>query len=264
LKLKKKIRIFSTLPREPRREPRRGTELMPMRPTIPEAGAGAAVNGASHVAPARGLFKNQAYEEIKRMIQSGELASGAFIAERPLAAKLGMSTTPVRSALQRLEIEGLISISPQQGAVVRDFSFRDVTELYEIRMALEPFVARRIAGRLTPEQVARVEANLEAQRENLVRRDIGLCVRLDEDFHTLFSEFLDNQEICRVMGSLRDKTHRIFHRVFSLNPGRMEGSYQEHLVIAETIIRGDAELAARRVENHLDYGRRALVDPRGA
>jgi DNA-binding GntR family transcriptional regulator len=210
------------------------------------------------------LFKSRAYDAIKQMILSGELAPGAFLAERPLAARLGMSTTPVRSALQRLEVEGLLSISPQQGAVVRDFSFRDITELYEIRMALEPFVARQIAGRLTPDQVERIQANLKAQRENLARRDISRCVRLDEDFHTLFSEFLDNREICRVMSQLRDKTHRVFSRVFALNPGRMEGSYQEHVVIAETIIQGDADLAAQRVEAHLDYGRRALLDPRRA
>jgi DNA-binding GntR family transcriptional regulator len=233
---------------------------MPTKPAMP----GTAANDGSGHAPARGLFKSRAYDEIKRMILSGELAPGAFIAERPLAAKLGMSTTPVRSALQRLEVEGLLSISPQQGAVVRDFSFREITELYEIRMALEPFVARQIAGRLSPAQVERVNANLEAQRENLAHRDIALCVRLDEDFHTLFSDFLDNQEICRVMRQLRDKTRRVFNRVFSLNPGRMEGSYREHVVIAETIFQGDADLAAKRVEAHLDYGRRALLDPRRA
>jgi DNA-binding GntR family transcriptional regulator len=232
---------------------------MPTRPPAVKT-----TNGVSQAAPERGLYKSRAYDEIKRMILGGELAPGAFLAERPLAVRLGMSTTPVRSALQRLELEGLLSISPQQGAVVRDFSFREITELYEIRMALEPFVARHVAGRLTPEQVERVNANLEAQRDNLERRDIAMCVQLDEDFHTLFSEFLDNREICRVMGQLRDRTHRIFHRVFSANPSRMEGSYNEHVVIAETIIQGDAELAAKRVEAHLDYGRRALVDPRNA
>lgn len=225
-------------------------------------GKGHAGDGTASPPPARGLFKSLAYDEIRRMILSGELPAGTFIAERPLAVRLGMSTTPVRSALQRLEVEGLLSISPHQGAVVRDFSFREITELYEIRMALEPFVARHIAGQLTPAQIARVEANLEAQRENLVRRDIALCVKLDEDFHTLFSEFLDNREICRVMGQLRDRTHRVFHRVFASNPHRMEGSYKEHVTIAQTIIEGDAELAARRVEAHLDFGRRALVNPR--
>jgi DNA-binding GntR family transcriptional regulator len=222
----------------------------------------AVANGDPVAPPARGLYKERAYDEIKRMISAGELAPGSFLAERPLAGRLGMSTTPVRSALQRLELEGLITISPQQGAVVREFSLREVTELYEIRMALEPFVARNIAGRLTPGQVQRLEANLEAQRENLTRRDIGRCVALDEDFHTLFSEFLDNREILRVMRQLRDKTHRIFHRVFALNPDRMMGSYQEHQVIAETIIRGEADLAAERVEAHLAYGKRALLDPR--
>jgi DNA-binding GntR family transcriptional regulator len=233
---------------------------MPTRSAAP----GTATNGVSGAAPARGLFKSRAYDAIKQMILSGELAAGSFLAERPLAARLGMSTTPVRSALQRLEAEGLLSISPQQGAVVRDFSLREITELYEIRMALEPFVARQIAGRLTPAQVERVQANLEAQRANLARRDIDLSVQLDEDFHTLFAEFLDNREICRVMGQLRDRTHRVIHRVFTLNPGRMDGSYQEHVIIAETIIHGDADLAALRVEAHLDYGRRVLVDPRRA
>jgi DNA-binding GntR family transcriptional regulator len=221
-------------------------------------------NGRAEGTAARGLFKTHAYEELKRLILSGELAPGAFLAERQLAKRLGMSTTPVRSALERLELEGLIGISPQQGAVVRDFSLREIVELYEIRLALEPFVARHVAGRLTPGQVDRLNANLDAQRENLTRRDIPLCVRLDEDFHTLFSEFLDNQEILRVMLQLRDKTHRVFHRVFSLNPGRMATSFQEHKVIAETVIAGDPDLAAQRVEAHLDYGRRALLDPRRA
>jgi DNA-binding GntR family transcriptional regulator len=156
-----------------------------------------------------------------------------------------------------------LSISPKQGAVVREFSFREISELYEIRVALEPFVARNIAGRLTPSQIQRLTANLDAQSENLVHRDIALCVQLDEDFHTLFSEFLDNREILRVMQSLRDKTHRIFHRVFSLNPHRMDGSYTEHLAIAETMIKGPPQLAAERVAAHLDVGRRMLLDPRG-
>jgi DNA-binding GntR family transcriptional regulator len=212
----------------------------------------------------RGLFKDRAYEEIKRLILGEEIAPGSFIAERSLASRLAMSTTPVRSALARLEHEGLLSISPKQGAVVREFSFREISELYEIRVALEPFVARSIAGRLAPAQVQRLNANLDAQRENLVHRDIALCVQLDEDFHTLFSEFLDNREILRVMQSLRDKTHRIFHRVFSLNPGRMDGSYKEHLAIAETMIQGPPALAAERVAAHLDVGRRMLLDPRGA
>jgi DNA-binding GntR family transcriptional regulator len=221
-------------------------------------------NGSSGAPTARRLFKERAYEEIKQMILSGELPPGTFLAERPLASRLQMSTTPVNSALERLEQEGLLSISPQQGAVVRDFSFREISALYEIRVALEPYVARSIAGQLTTAQIDRLNANLGAQRENLARRDIMHCVQLDEYFHTLFAEFLDNREILRVLLQLRDKTNRVFHRVFTMNPGRMEGSYKEHLAIAESMIEGPPDLAAERVEAHLEFGRRLLLDPRRA
>jgi DNA-binding GntR family transcriptional regulator len=77
----------------------------------------------------------------------------------------------------------------------------------------------------------------------------------------MFAEFLDSREILRVMQRLRDKTHRLFHRVFSLNPGRMQGSYEEHVSIAESMIQGPPHVAAERIGAHLEYGRRLLFDP---
>ena len=102
---------------------------------VPESG-GAEPDPAS----ARGLLKERAYDEIKRMVLTGELNPGTFLAERQLAARLGMSKTPVRSALERLESEGFIRISPQQGAIIRDLSLDEITDQYEIRTALETFV----------------------------------------------------------------------------------------------------------------------------
>src|SRR3954451_4881082 len=160
---------------------------------VPESG-GAEPDPAS----ARGLLKERAYNEIKRMVLTGELNPGTFLAERQLAARLGMSKTPVRSALERLESEGFISISPQQGAIIRDLSLNEVADQYEIRMAIETFVARNLAGRLSGDQVVRVQANLEAQRANLEVGSVERGVALDEEFHTLFCEFLGNQEILRV------------------------------------------------------------------
>jgi DNA-binding GntR family transcriptional regulator len=212
--------------------------------------------------PARGLLKERAYTELKRLILSEELAPGTFLAERQLAARLEMSKTPVRSALERLEVEGFISISPQQGAIIRDLAVNEIADQYEIRTALETFVVRTLAGRLTTEQVAHVQANLEAQRANLDGADVIRGVALDDEFHSSFIAFLGNREILRVMGQLRDKTHRVIARVFKLNPGRMASSYQEHRAIAEAIIAGDAALAARRVEQHLRVGREALLSLR--
>ena len=83
-------------------------------------------NGTGNGAPARSLMKERAYADLKRMILDGELVPGSFLAERQLAARLGMSKTPVRSALERLEAEGFLSISPHQGAIVRELAVREI------------------------------------------------------------------------------------------------------------------------------------------
>jgi DNA-binding GntR family transcriptional regulator len=217
--------------------------------------------GAEVTAP-RGLLKERAYDEIKRLILEGSLSPGTFLAERQLAARLGMSKTPVRSALERLESEGFISISPQQGAIIRDISVDEIADQYEIRTALESYVVRTVSGRLNAAQVAEVRANLERQRANLEHPEVERSVALDEEFHALFATFLGNREILRVMGQLRDKIHRVIFRVFTLNPGRMANSFAEHTAIAEAVIAGDAPTAAVRIEQHLQVGKDALLSPR--
>jgi DNA-binding GntR family transcriptional regulator len=215
-------------------------------------------------APARGLLKERAYVELKGLILEGVLEPGGFLAERQLAVRLGMSKTPIRSALERLESEGFVRISPQQGAIVRDLSLREIADQYEIRIALESYIVRSLAGRLTSEQTRLVQTNLEAQRVNLETGDVGRGVSLDEEFHALFGDFLGNDEILRVMGQLREKIHRVILQVFKTNFGRMASSYEEHRGIAEAIIKGDPALAARRIEQHLRFGKEALLSPRRA
>ena len=119
------------------------------------------------VAPQRVALKQRAYDELKRLILSGELAAGTVQSVRQLAAQLDMSKTPVHAAIERLEAEGLVTLAPQQGVVVRELSVRDIVSHYEIRQALEPFVMRRLAGRLTASQI-------DLLRENQVRhRDLA-------------------------------------------------------------------------------------------
>lgn len=208
-----------------------------------------------------GLLKEHAYAEIKRQILSGTFAAGTFLSERQVALQLGMSKTPVRAALARLEQEDFVTISPQQGIVVRDLSVHEIADQYEIRAALETYVVRTVAGRLTPAQVGRLRANLEAQEVNRRDCDVDRGVVLDAEFHTLFCEFLGNREILRVMHQLRAKIHRVIRQVYKINPGRVASSYEEHLAIADAVIQGDAVAAVQRIEEHLEYGKQHLLSP---
>jgi DNA-binding GntR family transcriptional regulator len=218
--------------------------------------------GAAIRLPARELMRDQAYAAIKRFLLDGDLAPGAFLAERQLAGQLRMSKTPVRAALQRLEAEGFVTISPQQGIIIRDLTVHEIADHYEIRAALETYVVRALAGHLIARQRDRLEENLRAQAALRGRDDGRQAAALDTAFHTLFCEFLGNGEILKVMAQLREKIQRVITRVFQLNTRRFASSYAEHRAIADAVINGDAARAARLVEEHLEYGKRCLLSPR--
>jgi len=219
-------------------------------------------SAAALAPPTRELLKDRAYDELKLRILRNDYPPGSFLAERQLADQLGMSKTPVKAALERLELEGFIAVSPQQGIVVRDLAVAEIADQYEIRSALESYTLRTIAGRLSPEQTERVRDNLAAQEAILGQANIALGVALDAEFHTLFAEALGNQEILRVMKQLREKMQRVITRVFQLNPGRIDTSYVEHAAIAEAVIHGDGADAVRLIEAHLERGRQLILSPR--
>jgi len=208
---------------------------------------------------ARTLLQDQAYERLKELIQSGSLPPGSFQTERLLSERLGMSKTPIRAALTRLDIEGFVSVSPQLGISVREMSLHEIVDLFDIRAALETFVVRSLAGRLQPAQVERLRANLKNQKECAQTGDPQTLTRLDTDFHLLFCEFLDNREITRVLVHLRDKLHRVILRVMSRAEGRLATAVGEHAGIAEAVIRGKGELASERVKRHLEFGKQFLM-----
>src|SRR4029078_6640061 len=96
--------------------------------------------------PVRRLLADRAYDALKTSLQSGAYPPGSFLSERQLAARLGMSKTPLKSALVRLEQEGYRRISPQQGIVVREPSVQEVSDLFDLREAIETFAVRRLAA----------------------------------------------------------------------------------------------------------------------
>lgn len=210
-------------------------------------------------ANARNLLQDRAYADLKRQIQGGGYPAGTFLSERRLALDLGMSKTPVRAALVRLDVEGFVAVSPQQGIVVREPSLQETVDLFDLRVALESFVARRVAGKLSADHKARLKRNLREQSDAVRKGDEAALTLLDTDFHCLLCSFLGNGEIERVMGQLRDKLHRVILRIMRQAPGRPKSSFQEHAAIAEAVLRGRGEEAAARIEKHLEFGKRFLV-----
>ncbi len=206
------------------------------------------------------MLKDQAYKELKALIQSGDFPPNTFLSERQLVSRLGMSKTPIRSALELLQAQGLVIVSPQQGIVVTDLSAREITELFDVRTAVEPFVVMSLGKRnLGAGAFASLEKNLKLQETAAKAGDALASTHLDVEFHLLLSESLGNREILAWLEKCFDKLHRSILRINRLAPGRLRKSQQDHASILSAIRGSNGEIAARRMTEHLKYGRQFLL-----
>ncbi|MCA1962425.1 MAG: GntR family transcriptional regulator [Prosthecobacter sp.] len=206
-------------------------------------------------------MQTRAYNELRRLIVSGEFPPGTFLSERQLALQLEMSKTPVHVALERLEAEGFVTISAQQGIVVRGMSVEDIVDHYELREAIECWVVRRLAGKLDQKQRQQLMENLQAQKSALHQDDLRQLMLLDEQMHFMLGAFMQNREIMSAMERLRDKIHQVILRVTDSDRSRPAESIQEHEAIIAAVIDGDAEKASALMAEHLEAGKRRILNP---
>ncbi len=209
-----------------------------------------------------GLLRERAYLELKQLILNGQLAKMPFLSERKLAKRLGMSNTPVRSAVERLEVEGMLSIGPQQGIVVRELSDNEIVDHFEIRESLETLVVRKLSGRLTPQQVDELRANVADHLRSLEAGDMPRYITLDGDFHVLLAEFSGNADVERVLRQLRDRIFRVVLRVIEHAPKRMRESIDEHRELVELLASGETSAAQEVMVRHLRGGLKATLPGR--
>ena len=208
----------------------------------------------------RMLLKDRAYEELKGLIQSGELDPGQPLSERMLSERLGMSKTPIRAALENLETQGLVTVSPQKGIIVRELSAREIAELFDVRAAVEPFVVVQLARAcITDAQRDRLNHELDRQRLAAENEDHKSAAQLDIAFHRLLATLLENREMMIWLERCFDRLHRSVLSVNRLVPGRLRKSYEDHEAIAKAVIEGADEKASRLMREHLAFGRRFLL-----
>lgn len=193
---------------------------------------------------------DDAYEQLRTEIRTSRMAPGGVIPEPEIALHLGMSRTPVREALIRLESDGLIDLVPRRGARVRPILAADMTEIYEILTALESDSAAALASRkLSPEQLAPLEEATTLMERSLKTMDLDTWAEADDLFHRRLLELHGNRRLLDFVGKLSDQAHRA--RIVTLRlretPTR---STEEHRAILEHIRLGDAEAARTAFRRH--------------
>jgi len=209
------------------------------------------------------------YERLKQLILDGELRVGEPLVERTLADRLGVSRTPVREAILRLESEGLISMIERRGsAFVASYAIDDLIEIYEIREGLEPLAARLSCARLNEDEIARHEKQLKRYRADPKLRDRqpGEWLRLGRDFHNMFIYACGNDRLIQTLERMRNQIELFRGLGRAIAPrDDMKTSIEEHWEILQALKKRDPERAEAAVRLHLKNGlkkRREALDGR--
>lgn len=193
---------------------------------------------------------DQVFEHIETDVLNGKYRRGEILTEGKLSAELGVSRTPIREALKRLEQEHLIEDS-QKGIVVVGISEKDLEDIFTIRKEIECKAAAMAAENYTEEQLATIKEALEFQEFYLNKNDPDRIKAMDSRFHETIYKMSGSIIFYDVLEPLHKKILK-YRKVSVSNTSRAEASVAEHRAIFEAIASHDAELASKLITKHLD------------
>jgi len=190
------------------------------------------------------------YGHLRSEILDGSLEPGTELLEVALSEHLGVSRGPVREAIGRLAAEGLVTVRPRRGAVVRSLSKEEFLELYEVREALEVRAVMLAVPRLRPEDLAELERINDAMHEHAQREDVAAYFEANVEFHLRLIEASANTTLQRFYRQLLGQLGRYRLRSLTLR-GNLQRSVAEHRAILRAAKRGDAARAAQLMGDHI-------------
>jgi DNA-binding GntR family transcriptional regulator len=204
--------------------------------------------------PERRPLGRQVYERLKKAIVSGDIKPGSRVVESRLGLALGISRTPVREALHKLEREGLLERGAGGGFFVADLERSDIEETFGIRTVLESYAARLAALHHRPEDLKPLEEKVSQYQRCLEKGDTDGLFAINTEFHDMLYALSRSPRLIKMINDLKDQIFR-FRRVI-LNRGDMARvSNEDHRLMLRLIRERNAEHVEKVVREHLTKGK---------
>lgn len=204
-------------------------------------------------------LKERVYRKVLEMIVSGEIPLNSQLDERELAERLSVSRTPLREAIGTLVKEGIVEYQPYRGNFVRQFTWKQVSDLYEVRKVLESLAIRLAIPNLTDEAHDELVGILQDVDAALAQDDIDAFNVADSRFHETIARLSKNETLIDSLQRLGLQI-RIMRNLANRDPDVVERTAKERPHILQALESRDAELAARLMEEHIEGVRRSVVE----
>ncbi|MEU5399562.1 GntR family transcriptional regulator [Streptomyces sp. NPDC005963] len=203
-------------------------------------------------APTTAPAAERVYIHVKQAVLDRRYEGGTLLTEGELADAVGVSRTPVREALLKLEVEGLIKLYPKKGALVLAVSAQEIADVVETRLLVEEHAARK-AVPSSPQLLDRLAELLEQQKRQGEDGDLAAVAATDRAFHAEIVRNGGNEILSRLYDQLRDRQLRMGVAVMHAHPDRIAKNVTEHGEILDALRAGDPDLAADLVRRHVSW-----------
>ena len=195
-------------------------------------------------------LRDVVFNTLRQAILRGELKPGERLMEIQLANKLGVSRTPIREAIRKLELEGLVLMIPRKGAEVAEITEKNMRDVLEVRKALEELAVQLACEKITDEEIEEMKKAAEDFKKILKSKDITEIAEADVRFHDIIYMATDNQKLIQLLNNLREQMYR--YRVEYLKDAAIYPRLiEEHHRMYDALKEKDQKQAVAYVEKHL-------------
>ena len=206
-------------------------------------------------------LRDVVFENLRDAIITQVLKPGERLMEIQLADEMGVSRTPVREAIRKLELAGLVVMVPRKGAYVAGVSMKDIHEVYEVRSALEMLAVTLAAERITDEELNALEQQVLRESEEEAKKDgsdLDNIIYIDSSFHDIIYQAARNQRLVQFVNILQEQLQR-FRAASLARPGRSKTALEEHKQIVEALSERNGELASKLAQEHIENAENAMI-----
>ena len=204
-------------------------------------------------------LRDVVFENLRGALLEGKLKSGQRLMEVQLAEQLGVSRTPIREAIRKLELEGLVLMLPRKGAYVADMSFKDLIDVLEIRATLEGLAASLASERRRDEDIKGLEKLAKEFEDSVKNGDIESVLKKDIEFHEYIFSLANNNKLYQLINSIWEQVHR-FRVMYVSDYEASLSLVDEHNKILQAIKDGNCELAKKYATDHIEIAEQFFME----
>lgn len=198
------------------------------------------------------------FNTLREAIIVGELKPGERLMEVQLAEKMGVSRTPVREAIRKLELEGLVDMIPRKGAHVAELSVKDIVNVLEVRASLDGLATRLSAERITADELKDLKHVLTQFIAYVEKENLQGSIKKDVEFHDIIYRSSRNEKLIQIANNLREQVYR-FRVIYLKDYSSPKELIKEHTDIYDAIVGRNIEQAASMAQMHIKNQERTII-----